>query len=113
MKIAQFVFAYLAVGVLVVAAVTGIGYWQAWWLRNPGLELANAQTDVMRQSNQYVTSQLTRLNTLLAEYQRLDPAAPQRAAIINEMWNIRGTIPDERLSPELSTFFFTHQRGSR
>lgn len=98
---------------LIIGIVVGIGYAQAWWIRNPGVEIANARTDAMRESNQYTTAQVTRLNTLLTEYQDSDTAQAQKIAILNEMWNIKGTVAEERLSPELIAFFSTHPRGTK
>lgn len=98
---------------LLFSVIVGVGYAKAWWIRHPGSEIVNAQTDQTRQSNQYITSQTERINTLMTTYLGLEPGNPQRIALINEMWDIKGTLPQERLSVEQQTFFAQHPRGSK
>ena len=102
------------VGLVVLGgAIFGGGYYESWWLRGPGLAVANARTDVTRAGNQYITSQQTALLTLLGDYSAVGVTEGQRVYIVGQMWNIVSTLEEGRVPAEVVAFLARHPRGSK
>lgn len=118
-------------GLVLIALFVGLvifffGFAPIWWKGFFGVRKENVKTDVLHQSNQYTTSQVTRLNTLYTNYMQLEGLVRtttdgqalsgfygQQRAIINEMHSIVGTIPEERVPADIALFIVNHPRGSR
>lgn len=98
------------IGIAVVGgAIFGIGYAQSWWLRGPGVQIENAKTDVLHETNQYVLSQQQALNNLLDGYYRASDA--QKPYIVSQMHDIADTIQG-RVPTAVQAFLSQHPRGS-
>lgn len=97
--------------VILLAGIFGLGYYEAWWLRGPGVAIENARTDVVHQTNQYVTSQQAALNNLMNEYFHASDA--QKPYLIVQMHAIRETIPADRVPTDVANFLAAHPRSAQ
>ncbi len=98
--------------VLVGAVIGGVALGRIWYINTFGVATENARTNVIRQTNQYVTTQQTAMQTLLDDYARATDDG-QRAYLVAQVHHIASTLSSDNVPQEVAVFLATHPRGSR
>lgn len=97
--------------VLIGGAIATIG-WNDTFGTWVGVSRENRKTEVIRQSNQYVTSANAAALAHIDDYVHADTDG-QRIYIVGQVWNdVSGLTPDNYV-PEVARFLNAHPRGSK
>lgn len=97
-------------GLVLLAVPFGLGAYSILFRQTFGVRSANVNTDITRQTNQYVTTQQQALVQKMSDYQRIgaerpgQPPTPQQKAIVEEMRFIMGTLTPEYIPPAVAQF---------
>ena len=97
-----------ALVIVLLAIPFGAAFYYVTYQQTAGVAVANADTDVTRQSNQYVTTQQERLFTLMNGYERA-ASDGQRRAIIEQMESVAGTLTADRIPAPVARFLATNR----
>lgn len=113
-------YVFVLFGLIVLGTVMTIK-WNDWF----GTELANSETNVIRESNENVQSKQVQLVNLIQQWNRLeteikdlsaDPSRAesvasrrnQQAGIVDSICSLKVTMPESRIPDDVRRFLATH-----
>ena len=99
-----------AIGILVIVVAGSL--FGIWHTNVFGVAQQNAQTNVIRQTNQYTTTQQTALLSLLNDYTNATDGG-QRGYIVGQIWTLSAFLTPEDIPAAVTAFMVTHPRGSK
>lgn len=118
MKTVLAIFGGLVGLVLILALPFAMGGYGLVFQRVFGVANANVNTDITRQSNQYITTQQQALSQKLEDWKRVDaqaatvadpaPLRAQQAAIVSSMRTVTVTLAPDRVPADVRAFLATH-----
>lgn len=103
--------AVVAIGVVLLLIVGGAVF-RIWYINEFGTATQNAQTSVIRQTNQYITTQNAAALQHIDDYLKATTDG-QRAFLVSQVWNDISTLTPDTYTAEVARFLATHPRGSQ